>query len=187
MDHRSLFVAVLIGAAVCAVATPALAANAFMGHYGYMLTYSETYSAHPSFHGAMEVTDLFPKTCRGLTKRMDCAKIGMVELYALPKKLVAADLGVKGFEAYIASIQSDAKEAGIKTRVRRGKRAGLPAATIEMPGHPQPLNTMILIEGSKVYYRFKYNDKTGAKAAAEIADSLKEIAPHDDPPPPGTP
>lgn len=177
--------AALLGALAASV--PAHAANAFMGHYGYMLTYAEAYSAKPSFHGAIEVADLFPKTCRGLGKRMDCAKIGMVELYVLPKKLVAAEIGAKDFEVYIATIRGDAKKAGIKTRVRRGKRAGFPAATIDMPAHPQPLNAMILIEGAKVYYRFKYNDKTGAKAAAEIADSLKEVAPHDDPPPPGTP
>ena len=181
MTNRLLAVAALLFLA----SPPARAGNAFMGHYGYMLTYSEDYSANPTFHGPLEVTDLFPSACKGLKKRMDCAKIGMVELYALPKKVVDAQLGTTGFDAYIASIVSDVKKAGLKPRVHRAKRAGFPSAVIEMPGHPQPLNTMLVIEGTKVYYRFKYNDKAGAKAALAMANSLKEVAPHDNPPPPG--
>lgn len=164
------------------LAAPLRAENAFMGHYGYMLTYSEDYSANPSFSGDIEKADLFPLKCKGLSRRMDCAKIGMVELAVMPKGLVVESMGAKTFDAYIAGILGDAKKAGIKARVRRDKRAGFPAALIDMPAHPQPLNTMILIEGAKVYYRFKYNDKTGAKAAAAMAASLKEVAPHDNPP-----
>lgn len=164
------------------LAAPLRAENAFMGHYGYMLAYSDAYSANPSFSGDIEKADLFPLKCKGLSRRMDCAKIGMVELAVMPKAMVVQAMGTKTFEAYIAGIIGDAKEAGIKARARRNKRAGFPAAIIEMPGHPQPLDTMILIEGSKVYYRFKYNGKAGAKAAAAMADSLKELAPHDNPP-----
>jgi len=177
----------LAAAALLCLAAPSRAANAFMGHYGYMLTYSEDYSAKPSFHGPLEVTDLFPSACQGMKSRMDCAKVGMVELYALPKKVVDAQLGTTGFDAYIASIVSDVKKAGLKSRVRRAKRAGLASAIIEMPGHPQALNTMLLMDGKKVYYRFKYNDKAGAKAALAMASSLKEVAPHDNPPPAGAP
>lgn len=185
MINRALAVAGLTAAAVFAAPAAARAANGFMGHYGYMLTYSETYSAKPSFHGALEVADLFPAACKGLGRRMDCAKIGMVELTVLPKSVVVDTMGTKTFDGYIAAIISDAKKAGLKARVRRVKRAGFPAAVIAFPGHPQPLNEMILIQGSKVYYRFKYNDKAGAKEATAIANSLKEIAPHDNPPEPG--
>lgn len=176
-------VAALLGAVLCAAPGPARADNAFMGHYGYLLTYPDDYSPNPSFHGVMEVVDIFPRTCRGLGSRMACAKIGMVELYAIPKSLVATEYGPKDLKAYVAFSLGDAKEAGIETRVTQVKRAGFPAAIIRMPNHPQPLNTMLLIEGTKVYYRFKYNDKTGAKAARAMVDSLKEIQPHDNPPP----
>lgn len=164
------------------LAAPLRAENAFMGHYGYMLTYSEDYSANPSFSGDIEKADLFPLSCKGLSRRMDCAKIGMVELAVMPKAMVVQAMGARTFEAYISGILGDAKKAGIKATVRREKRAGFPAAVIDMPAHPQPLNAMILIEGAKVYYRFKYNGKSGAKAAAAMADSLKELAPHDNPP-----
>ncbi len=185
MKTRSLAVAGLLGAFFGAFTFPAHAANAFMGHYGYLLTYSEAYSAKPAFHGAIEVADLFPLACKGLSSRMACAKIGMVDLAVMPKTLVYAEMNVKTFDAYIASIRADAKTVGLKSRVRREKRAGFPSATIDFPGHPQALNAMILVEGTKVYYRFKYNDKAGAKAASEIANSLKEVAPHDNPPGPG--
>lgn len=174
-----------LSAALLCWGVPARAANAFVGHYGYMFSYHDDYSAKPSFRGPLEVADLFPSSCQGLEKRMDCAKVGMVELYVLPKKVVAAQLGASDLDAYVAASLADGKKLGLKTRVKRGKRAGMRSALIEMPGHPQPLNTMLLIEGSKVYYRFKYNDKTGAKAALAMADSLKEIQPHDEPPPPG--
>ena len=177
-----LIVAALLGALLCAAPIRARADNAFMGHYGYMLTYSNDYSANPSFHGVMEVVDIFPQTCKGLGSRMACAKIGMVELYAIPKALVATEYGPKNLNAYVEFSLGDAKKAGIETRVTRVKRAGFPAAIIRMPNHPQPLNTMLLIEGTKVYYRFKYNDQTGAKAARVMIDSLKEIQPHDNPP-----
>lgn len=186
MKNSTLAAAALVGAVFCAAPVRARAANAFMGHYGYMLAYDENYSANPAFHGAIEVADIFPKTCRGLKTRMDCAKIGMIDLAVLPKKLIVAETGAKTFDAYLASMLSDAKEAGIKTIVKRGTRAGFPAVTIVMPNHPQALNALILISGSKVYYRFKYNDKTGAKEASAMANSLKEIAPHDNPPEPGT-
>jgi hypothetical protein len=181
MKIRSLVVATLLGA-LLAAPIRARADNAFMGHYGYMLTYSNDYSAKPSFHGVMEVVDIFPLTCKGLGSRMACAKIGMVELYAIPKSLVATEYGPKDLNAYVTFSLGDAKKAGIETQVTRVKRAGFPATIIRMPNHPQPLNTMLLIEGTKVYYRFKYNDKTGAKAARAMIDSLKEIQPHDNPP-----
>lgn len=164
------------------LSSPLRAENAFMGHYGYMLTYSEDYSAIPSFSGDIEKADLFPLKCKGLSRRMDCAKIGMVELAVMPKAMVVQAVGAKTFDAYIKTVLGDAKEAGLKASLRRDKRAGFPAALIAMPGHPQPLNTMILVEGAKVYYRFKYNGRSGAKAAAAMADSLKELAPHDNPP-----
>jgi hypothetical protein len=182
MKNSSLAVFVLLIAAFCAAPIRAQAANGFMGHYGYLLTLDETYSANSSFQGPIEVTDLFPSACAGLKKRMDCAKLGMVELTVLPKKIVFAEIHAKDFDAYIATTLRGAKDKGLKTRVRREKRAGFPAVVIEMSGHPQLLNTMLLIEGSKVYYRFKYNDKAGAKTASAIANSLKEIAPHDNPP-----
>lgn len=185
MKTPSLIVAALLGILLGAAPTLVRAENALMGHYGYMISYSDDYSANPSFHGVMEVVDLFPLTCKGLGSRMACAKIGMVELYAIPKKLVATEYGPKDLSAYVAFSLGDAKKAGIKTRVTRVKRAGFPAAIIRMPNHPQPLNTMLLIEGTKVYYRFKYNDKAGAKAARAMVVSLKEIQPHDNPPPPG--
>ncbi|MBI2788827.1 MAG: hypothetical protein HYX59_09115 [Elusimicrobia bacterium] len=176
---RNLAVAVLLSF-LCAAS--ASADNAFMGHYGYMITYSNAYSARPEFHGAIEAVDLFPLTCKGLKKRMDCAKIGMVELAVMPKALVLETMGAKTFDEYLAGILGDAKAAGIKAKTSRKKRAGFPSALIEMPGHPQPLNMLVLIEGTKVYYRFKYNAKAGEKAAAAMVTSLKEIAPHDNPP-----
>ena len=169
-------------ALVCACPVRALAVNAFMGHYGYMLTYPVTYSANPTFKGAIEVVDIFPEKCAGLKKRSDCAKLGMIELYALPKGLVEASINAKTLDSYVAAIRKDAKKEGIKSRESRKKRAGFPSALIEMLDHPEPLNTMIVVEGSKVYYRFKFNAKTGAKAAAAIVETLKEVAPHDNPP-----
>lgn len=178
-------IATLLFAAMAVMPQAARADNAFMGHYGYMLTMPNDYTAKPKFSGELEVADMYPETCIGLRGRMECAKIGMVELYVLPKRIVDKEVGKKGLDAYVSMITTDATKAGLKTRVTRDKRAGFPAALITMPGHPQPLNTMLLIEGSKVYYRFKYNDKTGAKVAKAIAASLKEIAPHDNPPEPG--
>jgi hypothetical protein len=182
MEKSSIIVATLLGVLMCAAPFRARADNAFMGHYGYMLTYSDDYSPNPSFHGVMEVIDIFPRSCKGLGTRMACAKIGMVEVYAIPKALVAKEFGPKNLNAYVAFSLGDAKKAGIETHVTRVKRAGFPAAIIRMPNHPQPLNTMVLIEGTKVYYRFKFNDKTGAGAARAMIDSLKENSPHDNPP-----
>lgn len=176
---KTLLVALLL------TSSPAFAANAFMGHYGYMLTMPDGYFAKPSFSGPLEVADMFTAACRGMDSRMACAKVGMVELYAMPKRDVERVTGRKGLDSYLKMITGDAAKAGLEAKVTRRRVAGFPAAVVSMPGHPQPLNTMLLIEGSKVYYRFKYNDKTGAKAAAAMAATLKEVAPNDDPPPPG--
>ncbi len=175
----------LLLAALAVTPFSARAANGFMGHYGYLLTIPDGFSSKPAFHGAIEVADIYPEACAGLKSKAACAKIGMIDLAVMPIRMVDQDVGKKGFDAYIATVTDAAKEAGIKAFVKRGKRAGFPSVIIAMPGHPQPLNTMILIRGSKVYYRLKYNDKAGAKTAAGIADSLKEIAPHDNPPEPG--
>jgi len=69
--------------------------------------------------------------------------------------------------------------------VKHGKRSGFPSVSIVMPKHPQPLNAMILVEGSLVYYRFKYHYPENVKIAQALADAIKEVAPHDNPPPPG--
>lgn len=182
MRYSWLALTLLFPAMLCAAEQPDR--NAFMGHYGYLLSYPTTYTTDASFQGDIEVAYFSPQACRGMSQRSDCSKIGMVELSALPKKVVAEELGAPDFATYIAKIAEGAKRAGLKTRIARKKQAGLPGALIEMPGHPQALNTMILVEGKKVYYRFKYNAKTGAKLALTLVDSLKELAPHDNPPPP---
>jgi hypothetical protein len=174
----------MLSAAALAVSGKAAAENGFMGHYGYMITMPDSYSTQPSFAGSIEKADIFPKTCAGHTRK-ECDLMGLVELAVLPKRMIAEGEGLKDFKSYTADILNEAKKMGLKTVVKHAKHSGFPAVSIVMPDHPQPLNAMILVEGSLVYYRFKYHYPEHVKIAKALSDAIKEIAPHDTPPPPG--
>jgi len=85
--------------------------NGFMGHYGYLITMPETYTANPKFVGEIEKTDIYPKACAGHT-RAECDQMGLVELAVLTKRFIAKETGMKDFKAYTDDVLNDAKKAG---------------------------------------------------------------------------
>ncbi len=166
-------------------ASPARAADGFLGHYGYLLTLPEGYSAAPSFKEEAEVVLIIPASCDG-KKPVECAALGLLEVTALPKPMVKRS-GITTLRQYADAVVDSLRKAKLAPKVTRGKSAGFPSTTILMRGHPEPLNAMIMVEGSKVFYRVKFNEKAARKTAERLLSSLKELKPTDEPPPAAKP
>jgi len=162
-------------------ASPLCAADGFVGHYGYLVTVPEGYRTTPSFKEEAEVVLFFPAACEKITFS-ECAKIGLLELTVLPKRWVKKD-GIASFSQYIPdAIVQGLRRAKATPLVTKGKIAKRPSAKIYMRGLPSSLNGMIMVEGSKVYYRVKFREKVSEKLALDLLASLSEVKPNDDPP-----
>ena len=170
----------LLGILLCA-ASAARAADGFVGHYGYLVTIPEGYSTSASFKEEAEVVLFFPSSCER-SSFSECAKVGLLELTVLPKRWVKKD-GISSFKQYIDAVVQGLLRMKAAPGVTRSKINGRPSAKIYMRGIPENLNAMLLLEGSKVYYRVKFRESVSEKTAAGLLSSLSEVQPGDTPPP----
>lgn len=181
--------------AFCAVACLAViwrearAQNGFVGHYGYILTVPTSYDVKPTFHGAAEVVVWMPKNCLDSHHKKitgaaleACQKKWTLELDVLPKRwLKEQGFDFKNLNAYKKEIAAGFKKAGGQVVSKDGTTAGFQSVQFSVGGISPDLNNLLVIDGTKVFYRFRFG-AASAKKALQIAGTLKEVAPIDTPP-----
>ena len=157
-------------AAAAALAAPT---EGFRGSYGFYVDVPEGYSSASGMKGEAEVALFYPEKCMSMTLGQ-CYKAGLVELVVIPTTLAQREAGIKNFDGYIDAMVAEAAKAGMTPTATKSRSAGMPSAEIVLSGQAEAMDAMTMLEGSSVYYRFKYHHSAGARILEAMVGSLRD-------------